>query len=219
MLSRYSSVMCSSAFFPPRLYPVLNRGERDKDTMVTPQVPTGGPIGQTIFDPQADGGVHHAKSVMGVGQGQIQHIGVEIVSTGSTVMLRVGYIQLSRPPGHRVAQIVEQPMGCSKPMRPLSAPGTGASSVVPGPPDDLGWGKILDTPDALGGIGHIVSRAIHDPISKKQSSRKYRPPPVPNMRKSSVMMLQSLNSRQFPVSDSVGDLDPGGLWCMLYVSQ
>jgi len=135
--------------------------------------------------------VHHAKRIMGVGQDQIQHIGVEIVPTGSTVMLRTGYIQVSRPPGHRVAQIVEQPMGRSKPMRLLSAPGTAASSVVPGPPDHLGRGKILDTPDTLGGIGHIVSRAIHDHISKKHFSRKYRPPPVPNVKKPSVTMLQS----------------------------
>ena len=159
--------------------------------MVTPEVPTGSSVGQTIFDHQADGGVHHAKRIMGVGQDQIQHIGVEIVPTGSTVMLRTGYIQVSRPPGHRVAQIVEQPMGRSKPMRLLSAPGTAASSVVPGPPDHLGRGKILDTPDTLGGIGHIVSRAIHDHISKKHFSRKYRPPPVPNVKKPSVTMLQS----------------------------
>jgi hypothetical protein len=113
------------------------------------------------------------------------------VSTGSTVMLRIGYLQVSRPPGHRVAQIVEHPLGRSKPMRPLPAPGTGASSVVPGPPDDLGRGKILDTPDAFGGIGHIVSRAIHDQISKKHFSRRYRPPQAPKVKKSSVIMLQS----------------------------
>jgi hypothetical protein len=154
-------------------------------------VPTGGPIGQTVFDHQADGCVHHAKGVVGVGQGQIQHIGIEIVSTGRTVMLRIGYIQCSRPARHRVAQIVEYPMGRPKPVRPLSAPGTRASSIVAGSSDDLRRRKILDPPDAFGGIGHIASRAIHDHISKRSFSREYRPSPASKARKLSVTMLQS----------------------------
>ena len=42
--------MRACAFFPPSLDPVLDRGKRDKDAVVSPQVPTRGPVGQTVFD-------------------------------------------------------------------------------------------------------------------------------------------------------------------------
>jgi len=184
--------MWSSAFFSPCLYPVLEGGERDKDAVVTPQVPTGGPIRQTVFNHQTDGCVYDTEGVVGVRQGQVQHIGVEIVSTGQTAMLRVDYLQLARPPGHRVAQIVEHPMGRPKPIRPVSASGARASWIIAGPSDDLRRGEILDTPDAFRGIGHIASRAIHDHLSKRSFSRRYRPIPGPKVRKSSVTMLQCL---------------------------
>jgi len=112
---------------------------------------------------------------MGVGQGQIQHIGVEIVPTSRAMMLRVGHLQLSRPPGHRVAQIVQRPPGRPQPIRSVSAPRTGAASIVAGSSDNLRRRKILDTPDAFGGIGYIVSGAIHDHISQQVFSARYRP--------------------------------------------
>ncbi|OHE39839.1 MAG: hypothetical protein A3K40_08155 [Syntrophobacterales bacterium RIFOXYC2_FULL_60_23] len=134
--------------------------------MVPPEVPTGGSIGQPVFDHQADSGVHHAVGVMGVGQGQIQHVRVEIVPTSRAAMLRVGDRQLPRPAGHRVAQIVQRPLGRPQPIRPLSAPGAPASAIIARPPDDLRRGKILDPLDTFGGVRHIAPRSIHDHISK-----------------------------------------------------
>ena len=130
----------------------------------------------------------------GVGQGQVQHVGIEVAVTLAAVMLRADYLQLSRPPGHRVAQIVEHPMGRPKPIRPTSAPGTRASSIIARPSDDLRRGKILD---AFGGIGNIASRAIHDHTSKKSFSRRYRPIPGPKVRQSSVTVLQSRKTPPF----------------------
>ena len=128
---------------------------------------------------------------MGVGQGQVKQVGVEIASAGGTAMLRVGHIQLAGPPGHRIAQVVQNPMGCPKPIRPTSATGTGASPVIPRPLDDLGRGKILDASDAFGGIGNITSWSIHDRASKRSFARRYRPEDGPKARKCSVTLLQS----------------------------
>ena len=128
---------------------------------------------------------------MGVGQGQVEHVGVEIASAGGTAMLRIGHLKFSRPAGHRIAQIVQRPMGCPKPIRPASAPGTGASPVIPRPSNDLGRGKVFDASHAFGGVGNIASRAIHDRASVKSFSRRYRPTPDPKARKSSVTVLQS----------------------------
>ncbi|MBP7052313.1 MAG: hypothetical protein KBE65_14970, partial [Phycisphaerae bacterium] len=51
-----------------------------------------------------------------------------------------------------------------------------------------------------GGIGHIASGAIHDHISKKPLSGKYRPTAASKLRKSSVTMLQSPNYVPIPPS-------------------
>ena len=132
---------------------------------------------------------------MGVGQGQVEHVGVEIASAGGTAMLRIGHLKFSRPAGHRIAQIVQRPTGRPKPIRPASAPGTGASRVIPRPSNDLGRGKVFDASHAFGGVGNIASRAIHDRASVKSFSRRYRPTPGPKARKSSVTVLQSPHLR------------------------
>jgi hypothetical protein len=41
-------------FFPSRLDPILDGGKGDEDTVVAPQVPTGGLVGQTIFGHQTN---------------------------------------------------------------------------------------------------------------------------------------------------------------------
>jgi hypothetical protein len=173
--SRYSWVTYASALFSPRLDPVLNRGKRDKDAVVPPEVPTGGPIGKPVFHHQPDRCLLHPVGVMGVGQGQLQHVGVEIVSTGSTVMLRIGALQLAWSPRQRITQIIERPLGRSKSIRPVTTLGTTPSAIVAGPPHDPRRGKILDPLNTFGGITHIASRAIHDRTSKNSLSWRDRP--------------------------------------------
>ncbi|MBP7051133.1 MAG: hypothetical protein KBE65_08970, partial [Phycisphaerae bacterium] len=51
------------------------------------------------------------------------------------------------------------------------------------------------------GIGHIASGAIHDHISKKPLSGKYRPTAASKLRKSSVTMLQSHNLSPIVAAD------------------
>jgi hypothetical protein len=130
---------------------------------------------------------------MGVGQGQIEHVGVEIMSTGGTVMSRIRDFQLARSPGERIAQIVERPLSRPQPERPVPAPGTRASAIMARPPHDLRRGKIFDQLDAFRRITHIASRAIHDQVSKTSFSWRYRPIEVPHAGKSSAMMPQSRN--------------------------
>jgi len=46
--------MRACAFFSPSLAPVLDRGKRDKDAVVTPEVPTRRPVGQAVLDYKPD---------------------------------------------------------------------------------------------------------------------------------------------------------------------
>jgi hypothetical protein len=73
------------AFFPPSLDPVLDRRKRDKDTMVTPEVPTGWPVGQASLDHEPHRHVHHAVGVLTPGWGEIGEVGIKVLATLCTV--------------------------------------------------------------------------------------------------------------------------------------
>jgi hypothetical protein len=78
--------MRASAFFPPSLNPVLDRDPRDKHPVISPEVPTGGLVGQAVFDHQTDRQSHNAVGVVALGQGHVRHIGVEVEVTSGAIM-------------------------------------------------------------------------------------------------------------------------------------
>jgi hypothetical protein len=59
----------------------LDRGKRDKNPVITPEVPTRGSVGHAIFDHHAHGQIDDAMGVMATGWGQIGEIDVEILLT------------------------------------------------------------------------------------------------------------------------------------------
>src|ERR671937_1477015 len=77
---RKSVSMRVCAFFSPRLDPVLDRGKRDKDAMVAPQVPTRGPIGQAVLDHQPYRQIHHAVRILTAGWRQIREVGAKVLA-------------------------------------------------------------------------------------------------------------------------------------------
>jgi hypothetical protein len=102
-------------FFPGGLDPILDRGPGDKDAMVAPEVPTGGSVGESVLDDQADGGVLHAMGVATLGQRQVGHVGIEAASAMATDVLGVSDHDVDRPTGADVAQVVEGPLASIAP--------------------------------------------------------------------------------------------------------
>jgi hypothetical protein len=65
----------------------LDGGEGDKDSMITPQVPTGGLIRQAILHDQTHGQGNDAVGVVGFGQRVFGRVGVEeSVALGAAVL-------------------------------------------------------------------------------------------------------------------------------------
>jgi hypothetical protein len=90
--------MRACAFFSPSLDPVLDRGKRDKDTVVAPEVPTRRPIGQAVLDHQPDRQINHAVRVLTAGWRQIGEVRVKVLATLRTVVLRIGDHKITRTP-------------------------------------------------------------------------------------------------------------------------
>jgi hypothetical protein len=98
--------MRAGAFFPPRLATVLDRGTRDKDTVVAPQVPTRGPGGQAVLDHQPYRQINHAVGVLTAGGREIGEVRVHVRATLRTGVLRRGDHQITRTPQVEIPEVV-----------------------------------------------------------------------------------------------------------------
>src|SRR5262245_9460904 len=85
--SRKVVSMRACAFFPTSIDPVQERGQRDKDAVVAPEVPTRRAVGQAILDHEPHRQIHHAMGVLTAGWGEIGEVRVKVLPTLRTVML------------------------------------------------------------------------------------------------------------------------------------
>jgi hypothetical protein len=86
--------MRACAFFSPRLDPVLNRGKRAKDAVVSPEMPTRWSVGQAVLDHEPHGQVDHAVGVLASGWRQIGEVRVKVLATLRTVVLRINWLRV-----------------------------------------------------------------------------------------------------------------------------
>jgi len=105
--------------------------------MVAPEVPTGGLIGQAILHHQPDGQGHDPMGVVGLGRGQIGHVGGEVAAAPRAVMLGVGEPDLTGPAPHGVAQIMQGAGPDPIPRARLAALRTGPMLVISTARDEL----------------------------------------------------------------------------------
>jgi hypothetical protein len=190
--SRYSPVMSAAAFFPPGLDPVLNRGERDKDPVVTPEMPGGTAIGQAVFHDQPDGGMDDAMRVMALGQGQVVHVGVEIGVAAGTAMLGVVYLKLARSAGDRIAQVMQLAGGGAKAISAPLALRAATTRVIAASLDNERVGQIFNACDPLSDVRHIPSWRCHTDFLQKHWTfwiRRHSDAPIRSNY--SVTVLQS----------------------------
>src|SRR5215475_12465446 len=138
--SRKSVSMRACAFFSPSLDPVLDRGKRDKDAVVAPEVPTRGPVGQAVFDHQPDRQIHHAVGVLSARWRQIREVRVKVFATLRTVVLRIGDHEIPRTPEVEIPQVVQRPLGLLVAIGLVPTTRTGLSLVGATGRDDL-WRK------------------------------------------------------------------------------
>ena len=84
----------------------MKGGEGDEDPMVTPEVPRGGPVRQSIFHDQAHSDGNDPVRIMAPGEGQIGRVGVEIMVAVGAVMLRIDEVDIVGAPGLQITQVV-----------------------------------------------------------------------------------------------------------------
>src|SRR5438874_7117122 len=159
--SRKSVSMRARAFFSPRLDPVLNRGKRHKDAVVSPEVPTRWSVGQAVLDHQPHGQVDHTVGVLTAGWGQIGEVRVKVLATLRTVVLRIGDHQITRTPHVEIPEVVQPPLELFISVRLVRATRTGLPLVGATVRDALWRWQVGKRSNSFGGIGSIHTRTEH----------------------------------------------------------
>jgi hypothetical protein len=153
--------MRACAFFSPSLDPVLDRGKRDKDAVVAPEVPTRRPVGQAVFDHQPYRQINHAVRVLSAGWRQVREVGAKVLATRRTVMLGIGHQQITRTPPIEIPQIMERPMRLLVSIGRVTTTRARLSKVVATVWDDLGLWQVCGCGDPSAWVGSVLTWTEH----------------------------------------------------------
>jgi hypothetical protein len=153
--------MRACAFFSPRLDPVLNRGKRHKDAVVSPEVPTRWSVGQAILDHEPHSQVDHAVGVLTAGWCQIGEVRIKVLATLCTIVLRIGDHQITRTPHVEIPEVVQPPLALFISVSLVRATRTGLPLVGATGRDDLWRWQVGNRSNSFGGIGSIHTRTEH----------------------------------------------------------
>src|SRR5499427_977292 len=134
--------MRACAFFSPSLDLVLDRGKRDKDAVVAPEVPTRWAVGHAILDHEPHGQVDHAMGVLTAGWGEIGEVRIEVLATLGAVMLRIGDHEITRTRQVEIAQVVEGSMRLLVPIGHMTTTRTHVPLVITAVGNNLWLGQV-----------------------------------------------------------------------------
>src|SRR5208283_100563 len=188
---RYSPPRLATAFFPPGLHPVLDRGQGNEDAVSPPQVPGSRAIRQAVFDHQPHGRVNDAVRVVALGQCQIVHVGVEPTVAAGAVVLGIDPVQVARSARTRISQLVQNPPGDMP-------SGAGPLAIRAAPPRiiatacfDTRTRRVFNARNPFRSIRHVLSGAVHGRPPDVRNTWKHRHirSAYPNIL--AVLMLQS----------------------------
>jgi hypothetical protein len=149
------------AFFSPSLDPVLDRGKRDKDAVVAPEVPTRGPIGQAVLDHEPHGEVQHAVGVLTAGWRQIREVGAKVRATLRTVVLGIGNHKIAWTPQVEIPQVVQRPLVLLVPIGRVTTTRARLPDDVATVGDDLGLWQVCGCGDPGAGVGSVLTWTEH----------------------------------------------------------
>ena len=149
------------AFFPPRLAPVLDGGKGHEDPMVSPQVPTRRARGQAVLDHQSHRQIHHAVGRVTARWRQLTEVGVEVLVTFRTGVLRIGAPQVTGTPGVEIAEIMPRALLALVTIGLMSTTRTGVGCGGATAGKNLWLGEILRARDAFRGIGPVDAGSWH----------------------------------------------------------
>jgi hypothetical protein len=131
--------------------------------MVSPELPTGGAVGQAVLHDQAHRQADNAVSVVSLRSCQVGHSGVEKLATLAAVVLRVGEVNIAGASGNKISQVMERALvRAASASATLAATRTGSMLVDATASHDLGLGQPFHPRDAFRGIRYVLTWSRHE---------------------------------------------------------
>jgi hypothetical protein len=126
--------------------------------VVPPEVPGGRPVGQAVFDDQADGQGDDAVGVVAARWGEVRQIGAEVRPAAGAVVPGIHHAQVTRPVAEEATHIMQDTPADVVAVAPTAAAWAGAAALVARAGHDHGPGQVFDTRDPLSAIRDIRAR-------------------------------------------------------------
>ena len=111
--------------------------------MIAPEVPTGGLVGQAVFNHQSDRQRHHAVRVVAFWQGHVRHVRVKIDVTLGAMMNGVRQMDVVWTARDQVPHVVQYARDAAMSIGTVFASGTRLPPEIPTAFDDLRLGQVL----------------------------------------------------------------------------
>ena len=128
-------------------------------------MPTGGPVGQAVFDHQTYRHLDDAMRVMASRWGEIAQGGAEVLPALRAVVVRIRHQKVARTTRVQIPKIVQGALPVFVARRRMATCWAGLSLVIRAEQHDRGRREVLDVGDAFGGIWHLFARSEHDLLS------------------------------------------------------
>src|SRR5262249_24102259 len=148
-------------FFPRGFDPVLNGGGGDEDAVITPQVPTGGLVGEIVLGHQADGHLLDTTRVVAVGRGQVGEVSGKETVAMAGVVTGEGDQQVDGMATAGITQVVHGAVGDEVTASAATTTGTTAGAVVAAAAFIPGLGESSHRGDAFGDVGDVLTWSEH----------------------------------------------------------
>ena len=129
--------------------------------MVSPQVPTGRPVGHAVFDYQTHRPLHHTMGVMTAGWGHIGPSDVAMLLAWCTVVRGVCHQEVNRATGIDIAQVVQRTLPSGVARGEMGASWAGGVRMGTALRHQLRCWEVLDVDNALRRVWHVFTRSEH----------------------------------------------------------
>jgi hypothetical protein len=140
--------------------------------MVSPEMPTGGAVGEAVLHDQAHRQADNAMGVVGLRNCQVGHIGVEKLATLAAVVLRVGEVNIAGASGKEISQLMERALvRAASASATLAATRTGSALVDATASHDLGLGQIFHPRDAFRSIRYVLTWSRHEYVLRSMPEK------------------------------------------------
>jgi hypothetical protein len=129
--------------------------------MIAPEVPTGDLIRQAVLDNESHRQGNNAVGVMGLGQCVVGHVRVEILAAPRAPMLRVNQVDVARPTGNQIPNVMKDSFSGAVAKARSIATGARSMREVAATFNNLGSGQIFGSRNAFRDVRQILSGARH----------------------------------------------------------